>query len=411
MSNTVTEISNNLENIIRVNNKYKSRHVRYSEENGFYFHDSISFGFGHAALESRNSKRTAAKEKIYQYFLKQFPQLYTRYDHDFCFSRFENEIRRASHGGMITGEALSYLCKVYLRIHQKSVSHFHMFYGGVLSKMYSLYREHDVIIIGHNHSIHECRGDSFLKDFLLWLQVKKNINTSRNHVLMHEILMSLHSHYRRRKLSDYSPESEYHFQYDPSFENPNSIANHMDFLSQLPGEKPFITSNKLDWYLQNLENVYFYDDNLTYGILSPPNPEKIIHDDHFSSKLFYDDLKKVKRIHGLPNFKSLNDKRLEKRKNGTTISYYLRWKNNVIIGRRMLNDICKFNKVFITIGRDHILEGEGVVSLQDYIKTHLSHKRILVVRMLDEDRPVLREIQDKHTYVEVAWPNWMHGLQ
>ncbi|QSH42054.1 hypothetical protein P0136_04835 [Lentisphaerota bacterium ZTH] len=410
LSSEVSEIKNRLEQIFQENSKFALSHVRYTVENGFYFHNSWG-GFGKTAARNREQKRRAAKIKLFEYFQNKFPELYSRHFNYFRFNAFTRALNSFCAGETITGRGFQQACQEYLNRRQTVTRAFRNSFGNILARVKLLYDNSDVMLFGHRHDIRECRGHSFLKDFLLRLRNVNHIDTSRNHIIFFELLMSLHSHYQRRRISNYNPESSYHFEYDQNYENPNSMRRHMDFLAGLQGENSAILRDKTSWFLNNLENVYFFDDSLTSGIMSPPEQEKISHDSLFSYELLSRDMETVKRLHGISRLDFGRKERHLIKKNGSTVNYELRQKNNIIIGRRMLNDICRFRKTFIVIGSKHLYGGNGVMPMQNYIKKHLPDKRLTVIEFVENDEPNFEKTGRHFIDARISWPTWMSGLE
>ncbi len=213
---TVQEMSNNLNAILDADNKYNDRHVRFKNDT-LYFHSGKPSNWFNT--HDRESKRKKGSEEVHKFFKMQFTQRSSLYQ------QFKRTIP-----SVITGRILKRLCDNYLQNYRRLLRTCQNDKESVLEQVYEIYRQNDVIVLGSSHGDDNSRAHSFLKDFLIFLKKKKKKNISKGHTIFYELNISLYSHYKRRKISDYSP--DYKFIPKPHNKNPNNLSKHLDDITR-----------------------------------------------------------------------------------------------------------------------------------------------------------------------------------
>ncbi|MCP3968306.1 MAG: hypothetical protein GY750_15655 [Lentisphaerae bacterium] len=252
---SIGEIKNALQELFIEDQSLKHKHVRYNE-GSFYLHSGklSRFGFRYGS-SNRKKKQENGKKKAYELFQERYPALYSNYSPHFNFGVIKQMFNLRCKDGLLLASDFHDMCTKYLRDYDCYISdYFKKKYEGVLDKMIKIYLKYDVFVFGHKHTQESSSGDSFIRDFFLFLRDLKNVNISQGHVILYEMMVSLHSHYRRRRLSDYSIEKNYKFKPNNTYKNPNSLISHLDALEGDPCHK------KVKWFADNNVDVLFYDD-------------------------------------------------------------------------------------------------------------------------------------------------------
>ncbi|MCP3968307.1 MAG: hypothetical protein GY750_15650 [Lentisphaerae bacterium] len=401
LDSSIKEIKDALEGLFSENPSFRNKHVRY-KEGAFYLHSGkfSRFGFGYGS-DDRRSKQEEGKEKAYELFTRKYPPVYSSRFPRFSFNVIDQQFRILRRRNLLLAGEFYNICNVYLRDYDRYIpDSFKAECEHVLNEMFKIYSACDAFVFGHKHTEEKSSGHSFIRDFFVFLRDLKNINISQGHVVFYEILVSLHSHYRRRALSNYDLEENYEFNPDETYKNPNSLIQHLDALR---GDR---NHHKVKWFADNNIDVLFYDDCLTSGMhRAPTNPDD---DDDFTLSKFHEDLRVSKKLAGLNKFNIWHS---HIQSDGSFINGEMRLRLNNLIARRMLNDIYLYQKSFIPIGSDHIISDffqSSTITLQAYLKTHLQkyNKRIVTIRVETGDTPAIKTSNHKDYDFELTWPSW-----
>ncbi|MCP3965427.1 MAG: hypothetical protein GY750_06715 [Lentisphaerae bacterium] len=392
LNSSVHEVAASLYVIFKQNSKYLDKHVRFQD-------DTLFFNSGFPKIINNSSdriqKRKAATYNIHLFFKKQFPPQYSS-----LYNKFKTLIP-----AYIKGRDLKFLCARFTDYYKPLIKTFKYQYEHVLNQMYMDYLRYDVIVLGSRHGPKDNRAHSFLRDFLKFIHKEKSIKISKRHTIFYEHEISMYSHYkRRRKLSDYSPESEYEFKYHSGYENPNVLN---DNVYAIPCE--LLDYEKTSWFKNHRVKMMFYDDNLTGPRIT--KPEKIwIYDEKYKDKKFNKDLERVKEMYRLKEFPKPDEKCID----GSQLSYEIRLKANCLIARRICNDICKTKKSFIPIGVSHIehkkeSNGNMIPTLQHFLHKYLDKygKKVFILKFIEKDMPSFDRVRDKYVDATISWPAWI----
>ncbi|MCP3942017.1 MAG: hypothetical protein GY710_11105 [Desulfobacteraceae bacterium] len=405
MASSVEEISNTLDAIIRENNKYNTRHIRFKNDI-FYFHTGIGrIGYGG---DDRKAKRKAGTDNIRNFFYNWLRTIRTD-------QMFEKRfLWKMNHIEWIKGRDLKTLCNYFHSFSQQPPKSYKQ-YEPILQQAYQLYKNNDVIILGGSHGEEDCRGLSFLKTFFEFLKWKRVADISTGHIIFYEIFLSLQSHYERRKISNYDLKENYQFKYHPHYENPNELQK---FFKDLSLKHYSIAT----WFIRQNIKMMFYDDMLTGGTIKPPDHKAVRNSrksPNFTINQFKRDLRTVGNMHNLkqlPNFPSINGPAYIGR-----INTSLRLKANDLIARRIANDICRNKKSFIPIGTAHTYTDmycDQSPSLQHYLRRYLGKysKKIAVIKFENKDNPHFQSTRHtggmyKGIDAIMSWPSWVDNLK
>ncbi|MCP4101094.1 MAG: hypothetical protein GY750_06680 [Lentisphaerae bacterium] len=373
-------------------------------------HRQITFG----GNKSRNIKRQKGMEEGKKFFKRQFDsEILTirgkKYSEKPIMGLCNRLMTKIPNSLTIKGAVLERICNAFDRIYMELLaeSPFNRFSSVhrkieyvrkyILEEIYhKIYSCYDFILLGHDHSGLTRNGDAFLVEFLEYLSEIQNIDLD-DHTVFTELQLSGFSHYKRRN-SVYCPESQYTYKYDSGNKNDNDISK---YLAELKGSIDGDVISACKFF--GVGKTLFFDDIMT--ATTPGNVKLFKNEPKYTKQNYKNDIQKIKKMHGL---KKLPETTLQ---NGYR-NYDLRHMGNVVIGRRMYDDIYKSAMSFLTIGVNHIKPFPGqngsIRPLQHYLGKHMRKydKTIAVIEVSEENGYDFKLTGGDDIVATLSWPTW-----